>query len=147
MDMMSQLSRPLTSLAGVSERLEVSPPAWPTRSILWVLRVRRTVVPGRHRKQSSSPTFSWSVGRAVCRLTAGVARPHAAGHSTKGSRCLTVVREPFAHLFMVTPTSRDGQGQRSRLGTDRMGSTTATTTGGTEASAAGTGVDGAEGVG
>jgi hypothetical protein len=42
---------------------------------------------------------------------------------TKRSRCLTVVRESGAHLFMVTPTTGDGQGQRSRLGIDFMGVT------------------------
>ena len=42
---------------------------------------------------------------------------------TKRSLCLTVVRESCAHLFMVTPTTGEGQGQRSRLGTDFMGMT------------------------
>jgi GNAT superfamily N-acetyltransferase len=39
---------------------------------------------------------------------------------TKRSRRLTVVRETGAHLFIVTPTTGDGQGQRSRLGIDIM---------------------------
>jgi len=42
---------------------------------------------------------------------------------TKSSRRLVVVRESGAHLFMVTPTTGEGQGQRSRLGIDIMGMT------------------------
>jgi hypothetical protein len=39
----------------------------------------------------------------------------AADDRAKGSRRVTVVRETWAHLSMVTRMGDDGQGQRSRL--------------------------------